>query len=335
MRKKKEEKVQAKVAKAAGKNVSAPKLSEYSKQLVDKFKESVLKDKAFSIAIEALDTQDLNAITREAGNVLSRWLQLVEHRRRTTKHYTHLNEAPLGVQHYHTLMLHEVVQQTLACLDTLRGLLVRLELTGLNAHLSKFFIDHMLVPGGKPGPHTLNTKFIHEDREVLYEMLTAQGLSETETVILDEILDIIPEEAKVKVVQPWSPEQPWPGGPAGAGVGIPNINISFPKGFDNWFEGAFQNLRDSFPTTVDHEWAFGMAGAYGEPVITTDFSRLARRVNPAWYIWVAVGMIIIGGICKEAGWVDLGSALGMAGTIVIAAGGIGGAGGGGNIIVDP
>jgi hypothetical protein len=302
-------------------------LSAYGKEMVDNLRKSLLKNEAFVQAIEALDAEDLNDITQEAVKLLSRWVHLIDHRRRTTKRYTNLKQIPLGVQRYHTLILHEVAQQTRASLDKLRGLLIRFELTGVNGYLSNFFIDHMLAPNKtRYGTHILKTTFIHEDRNVVHEILTSQGLSGDDIKHVDETLDSIPEEVYVNVVQS---QQPWPGGPSGTAVVIPGISINFPKGFNNWFENAFGDVEDFLKGAVDMEWTHGIAGAYDMPVFPTKSTGFRMGISGA-EVWfgVALGFMIAGCILTAAGEEELGGAIGGFGCVMVVFQAVGGVVGG-------
>ncbi len=304
-------------------------LSQNGKQLLERFRNSLLKDESFITAIDTLDKGDLQAIKGDVGNVLSRWLRLVEHRRRTIKGYKSVEAIPAGVQRYHTLMLHETAQETFACINRLRGLLVRLELTGLNESLSKFCIDHILVKGAKQhGTHFLETEIIRENMEVIREMLTEQGLSEPEIGIFDEMLETMPETIDVSVMVP-DHHRPATGPPVV--VVIPGApSISLPKGFDNWFENFFEDLEDYLKNAIDMEWTYGMGGAYGNMFISLDFSHSLGFDDIVIALAVALGALLLKEIDE-----DLADAFMNAAVLIMIKNGTTGAKGIGDSFMDP
>jgi hypothetical protein len=267
--------------------------------------------------VETLKEEDFDPVGEAAVNMIARWHKLAQRRSELFQKYPDCKSIPKAVQRYHTLLLREVVTQSLPDIGVLYGAPAKLVASGLNIEFSRFFIANVLEPKStETGTHVLKGNLVREAKPILAESLGHYGLGYDAIEWALSGMDEAPEETEVRVLP----------------ADFPIIH----KYFDPWY------LGDSVTRYWDRDledpgfgqWGSGGGGGGGHgggividpPMIVTKgvgllFGDLlgiistALRISVIWednngvvddegYIVMGAGSLVKGGYPTGSDWLD-------------------------------
>jgi hypothetical protein len=280
----------------------AVKPSDFTGKFVKKVNTHLLHEQRIHDTFDALTLSDIQSLSNQVAATLEHWLDIARQRRRLIVKHKTPAAIPLGAQHYHTLLLSDCVEATHALLPSLHRLALRLEVTGLNQDLSRFFIEQVLQPvKGDERANKLPIHFAHNEQASIGALLSAADISSEAIKDINDVMDALPEVVDVNLIKPTDADYaggngaPIGGGGAGGGGvvgGGGGISIPINKGWGRLIEGAIDDIRTAMDGLLNQEMLFGFAAPDGSLLmnVTRDFGK---RSIPGAIVGGAAGQMMI------------------------------------------
>jgi hypothetical protein len=262
---------------------ATPRMSALARESVDKARRHLLANERTAATLAAIEPTDLHTATVRTAAALEQLLAVARSRRSALARHKSAAAVPLGVQRYHALLLADAMTAVQAALPEMQRQALRLDVSGLNGDLSRFYAAQILAaPAAGATAHRLTLRFASEEPKTLERLLTEAGLSAAAIDDLRTMGQSAAGQIDVSVLAPGDRDYPGAagggGGGAGGGGGVGSSavdaalgGLTIPKGVSGLIEGSIERVRGILDAALKQDWTYGYVLADGTPTMKLDF----------------------------------------------------------------